>query len=83
MAHETIEASTNPFGNAWMDPNGFEVADKCEQGPEQGTPLGYAADGSPYNQVIDGHEYLVQDIWSNAPRRLCAELHYRRVRPAT
>jgi hypothetical protein len=65
VAHETIEASTNPLGNAWMDPNGFEVADKCEDGPQQGTPLGYAADGSPYDQVIDGHEYLVQDIWSN------------------
>ena len=65
IAHETIEASTNPLGNAWMDPNGFEVADKCEQGPEEGAPLGYAANGSPYNQVIDGHEYLVQDIWSN------------------
>ncbi len=66
MAHETVEAVTNPVGNAWMDPNGFEVADKCENGPEQGTPLGFAADGSPYNQLINGHAYLVQDIWSNS-----------------
>ena len=66
MAHETIEAATNPVGNAWMDPNGLEVADKCENGPEQGTPLGYAADGSPFNQLINGHPYLIQDIWSNA-----------------
>jgi hypothetical protein len=66
MAHETIEAATNPVGNAWMDPNGFEVADKCENGPQQGTPLGYAADGSPFNQLIDGHEYLIQDSWSNS-----------------
>ena len=49
-----------------MDPNGFETADKCENGPQEGTPLGYAADGSPYNQVIDGHQYLIQDVWSNA-----------------
>ncbi len=48
-----------------MDPNGFETADKCENGPQQGTPLGYAGDGSPYNQLIDGHPYLLQDIWSN------------------
>jgi hypothetical protein len=66
IAHETFEAITNPEGNAWMDPNGFEAADKCENGPEDGTPLGYAADGSPYDQVINGHEYLVQMIWSNA-----------------
>ena len=64
-AHETIEAMTNPEGAAWMDPNGFEVADKCEN-PEYGTPLGYAPDGAPYNQMINGHEYLIQEMWSNA-----------------
>jgi hypothetical protein len=66
VTHETIEAITDPDGNAWMDPNGYEVADKCETGPQTGPPLGYAPDGSPYNQLINGHEYLVQDIWSNA-----------------
>lgn len=66
IAHETEESITDPYGNAWMDPNGLEVADKCENGPQEGTPLGYAADGSPYNQLINGHEYLVQDMWSNA-----------------
>ena len=65
VAHETEESITDPAGTGWMDPNGFEVADKCETGPEQGTPLGYAPDGSPYNQVIDGHEYLLQGMWSN------------------
>jgi hypothetical protein len=65
LTHETIEAMTNPLGDGWMDPNGFEAADKCETGPQVGTPLGYAPNGSPYNQVIDGHQYLVQDIWSN------------------
>ena len=42
-----------------MDPNGFEVADDCEN-PETGTPLGYALDGSPYNEVLNGHQYLIQ-----------------------
>ena len=55
-----------------MDPNGFEVADKCEN-PENGTPLGFAADGSPYNQVINGHQYLIQAMWSNARRGLRAD----------
>jgi hypothetical protein len=65
-AHETIEAMTNPLGDAWMDPNGMEVADKCEVGPEIGTPLGYASDGSPYNELINGDEWLIQMMWSNA-----------------
>lgn len=65
VAHEAIEAITDPVGTAWMDPNGFETADKCETGPQQGAPMGYAGDGSPYNQLINGHEYLIQDIWSN------------------
>lgn len=66
VAHELVEAITDPLGTAWMDPNGFEVGDKCENGPQAGTPLGYAANGSPYNQVINGHQYLIQDMWSNA-----------------
>jgi hypothetical protein len=65
VAHETEEAITDPIGNGWMDPNGFEIADECEA-PEYGTPLGYAPNGSPYNQLINGHAYLVQDMWSNA-----------------
>jgi hypothetical protein len=64
-AHETVEAITDPLGTGWMDPNGFEVADKCEGGPQPGTPLGYGPDGSPYNQVINGHEYLLQMMWDN------------------
>jgi hypothetical protein len=64
-AHETVEAMTDPEGIGWMDPNGFEVADKCEFGPQRGTPLGFAPDGSPFNQVINGHQYLIQQMWSN------------------
>ncbi|MGH2857101.1 MAG: hypothetical protein ACRDMJ_06410 [Solirubrobacteraceae bacterium] len=66
MAHETVEAITDPLGTGWMDPNGFETGDKCENGPQTGAPLGFASDGSPYNQVIDGHQYLIQDMWSDA-----------------
>ncbi|MGE5617471.1 MAG: hypothetical protein ACM3UX_00890, partial [Candidatus Woesearchaeota archaeon] len=63
--HELEEAITDPEGAGWLDPTGFEVADKCEIGPEDGTPLGYAPDGSPYNEVIGGHQYLLQMAWSN------------------
>ena len=63
--HETIESMTDPEGTGWVDPNGYEVADKCEFGPQHGTPLGFATNGSPYNQVINGHKYLLQEMWSN------------------
>ncbi|MDQ2895855.1 MAG: EXORDIUM family protein [Actinomycetota bacterium] len=68
IAHEYHEAVTDPYGTAWLDPNGFETGDKCENGPQQSTPLGYAPDGSPYNQIINGHQYLLPDMWSNAAR---------------
>lgn len=64
--HELAEAITDPEGTGWLDPSGFEVADKCEIGPEDGAPLGYAPDGSPYNEVIAGHQYLLQMMWSNS-----------------
>jgi len=65
IAHETVEAITDPEGTGWFDPNGFEVGDKCELGPQIGNPLGYAANGSPFDQLIGGHEYLIQEMWSN------------------
>jgi hypothetical protein len=64
-AHETVEAMTDPEGVGWMDSNGFEVADKCEFGPQYGPPLG-TSNGSPYNQVINGHHYLIQEMYSVA-----------------
>ena len=63
-AHETEESITDPEGVGYMDPNGYEVADKCER-PVLGKPLGHAPDGAPYNQLINGHEYLFQEMWSN------------------
>jgi hypothetical protein len=65
LAHETVEAITDPEGTGWEDPNGSEVGDKCEVGPQIGNPLGYAANGSPYDQLIAGHAYLIQEMWSN------------------
>jgi hypothetical protein len=64
-AHEAIEAVTDPTGDGWIDPAGMEIADKCETGPEYGSTLGFASDGSPYNQVINGDKWLVQMVWSN------------------
>jgi hypothetical protein len=44
----------------------FEVGDKCEFGPQERTPRGFAGpDNAPYNQVINGDKYLLQEMWSN------------------
>ena len=65
--HEMVEAITDPEGVGWMDPNGFEVADKCEFGPQHGVPLGHSAlNGAPFNQVINTHQWWLQEMWSNA-----------------
>ncbi len=65
-AHETNEAMTDPEGVGWMDPNGFEIGDKCEFGPQRGSPLGFAGpDHAPFNQVINGDQYLIQEMWAN------------------
>jgi hypothetical protein len=66
IAHEAVETITDPEGVGWMDPNGLEVGDKCETGSQPGTPLGFAANGSPYNQLINGDQYYFQTVWSNA-----------------
>jgi hypothetical protein len=64
-AHETVESITDPEGTGWVNSDGFEVADMCEAGPQTGTALGTATDGSPYNQVINGNKYLIQEMWSD------------------
>lgn len=69
LSHEHNESTTDPFPNtAWADyttgpSTGYENGDKC--GGAFGSQLGTAPNGSPYNQLINGHEYLYQQEWSN------------------
>jgi hypothetical protein len=68
LSHEHMESVTDPIPNdAWTNgagPNqGLEVGDECNR--NRGTPLGTAPDGSPYNQVINGHLYWYQQEWTN------------------
>lgn len=64
ISHEQNEAITDPWGNAWYsnDGNGDENGDLCAWnfGPTQTT-----AGGQAYNQVINGHDYSLQQEYSN------------------
>lgn len=62
-SHENIEGITDPLGNAWYDPSGNEIGDKCAW--KFGSPLGSTAYGQ-YNQLISSGTYYLQQEWSNA-----------------
>lgn len=69
ISHEHNEAITDPWGTAWWtsdpDPSyfGMENGDLCAW--DFGSPLGTAINGQPYNQVINGHDYWLQQEYSN------------------
>jgi hypothetical protein len=70
LSHEHNESITDPEpDSAWTEwETEEEIADKCrtfEETTEFGTPLGTAPDGAKYNQVINGHLYWYQQLWSN------------------
>jgi PKD repeat protein len=67
MAHEHNESITDPIPNdAWTNgsgaDHGAEIGDQCGYvyGPTLGTH-----DHAAYNQVINGHYYYYQMMWSN------------------
>ncbi len=62
VSHEHNEAVTDPLGSAWYDSSGNEIGDKCAW--NFGTASGPA--GAEYNQTINGHNYYLQQEWSNA-----------------
>ena len=63
MSHEQNEAITDPVGDAWRNTDGDEIADICAW--QFGTPLGTASNGQAYNQLINGHPYALQEVYSN------------------
>ncbi|HUA10854.1 MAG TPA: IPT/TIG domain-containing protein [Solirubrobacteraceae bacterium] len=68
LEHEHAEMISDPTLHAWFNSANGEIGDICrtfEAASEFGTPLGTAPDGAPYNQLINGGEYLFQQLWSN------------------
>jgi hypothetical protein len=72
IAHEQEEAISDPDLNAWYDRRGQENADKCAWtfGTES-----TASNGSLYNIVLGGKQYLIQQNWLNANGGLCTMSH--------
>ncbi len=72
LAHEHSESLTDPLFNAWLTSGGEEVADVCQTfkskgaKSEFGTPLGTTSSKAQFNEVINGHRYLYQQIWSRS-----------------
>lgn len=62
VSHEQNEAITDPWGNAWLNPGGDEIADICAW--QFGAALG-GTGSTAYNQVINGHHYALQEDYSN------------------
>jgi hypothetical protein len=65
ISHEHNETITDQHGNAWYDSRGAENGDKCAW--NFGTISGPA--GAHYNQTINGHNYYLQQEWSNQTSR--------------
>ncbi len=63
ISHEANEAVTDPYGTGWWSAQGYENGDLCAWW--FGAPLGTAANSQPYNQVINGHDYSLQQEFSN------------------
>jgi hypothetical protein len=62
-SHEINESITDPdTATGWFDSSGFENGDECNfvYGATQG------ASGQFFNQVINGHDYLTQEEFSNS-----------------
>ncbi len=77
-SHEISESITDPMPTqGWADSSGNEVADDCEyiygdSSTFQGAP------GAEFNEVINGHEYFLQEEFSNGdfalnPANGCAQ----------
>jgi len=57
-SHEHRESINDPLGNAWYDQQGYEGSDKCAWNFGRLT-------GPNFNQTINGHNYILQQEWSN------------------
>ena len=71
FTHELAESMTDPLDSgtsyAWSDGKGNEIGDMCDQnfGGALGSTSASNRSRTEYNQVINGHKYYVQELFSN------------------
>ncbi len=61
ISHEQAETITDPYGNAWVDSDGSEIADLCVN--TYGPTLG-GRGSARWNEQIGGHHYWLQKLYS-------------------
>jgi hypothetical protein len=64
ISHEHNESITDPLGNGWIANDGNENGDLCAF--IFGNPLGGSPGSTAWNQVINNHNYSLQEEYSNA-----------------
>jgi hypothetical protein len=73
LAHELVEAVTDPLKNAWYDKDNQESADKCQLDSEPYGPFLYtASNGGRYNMTIGTKKFLIKKNWVADPVQDCA-----------
>ncbi len=72
IAHELEESISDPFGTAWFDAHGDEIADKCAYSYGATTTL---PNGALTNVQFGGLNYLIQQNWLNVGPGRCAMSH--------
>jgi hypothetical protein len=63
ISHEQNETVTDPYGDAWIDTSGEEMADLCltSFGPRIG-----GSSAKAWNEAIHGGHFFLQEEWSDA-----------------
>ena len=70
IAHEFVEAVTDPVGNGWFDGSGRENADKCAW---TFGDVFIEPNGSQANVTWGSRDYLIQQNWANDGAGYCAQ----------
>lgn len=70
IIHELSETVTDPLGTGWLTSNGEEDGDLCNF--VYGTSLITSPNGATANVTMNGHFYLIQEIWTNVSPQQCA-----------
>jgi hypothetical protein len=76
ISHEHNEAITDPLGDGWVELGGIENGDLCAYG--FGTQTSGTAGVDAFNQTINGHNYELQQEFSNeeGPQGGCVQFRH-------